>query len=398
MAPAYATRVRIFGGLVVTADGARLGDVEIAGPEPDVDARGCVVLPGGVDPHVHPLADLATAGAEALAGGTTTLVAFTAPTPGERPAAAYGRARELLSQTPAHVELHPAVWEPDRLRRDDLVALRQAGARAIKLYLAFSELGMRTSDRTLYETLRDASALGLLVRVHCENDDAIQALTDEAIAAGRTGVDGFVASRPPLVEEEAVARTLALARLAGAPVYLVHLTTADSLELVRAARRRGQTVWAEACTHHLLLDDGCYATDGERFLVVPPLRPQSDVEALWDGVADGTLDAIGSDHATAPYRPPFQTDDFRSFAYGFGGAGVRVPLVLAEGTRRGVPLVRLADLLATGPARALGLAERPGDVVVWDPEAERTVERPPFAGVHARGAVRDVFVSCRRAQ
>ena len=389
--------MRIFGGLVVTADGARRDDVEIAGPEPDVDARGCVVLPGGVDPHTHPLGDLATAGAEALAGGTTTLVAFTAPQPGEAPAVAYLRARETLSQTPAHVELHPSVWEPDRLRRDDLVALRQAGARAIKLFLAYSELGMRTSDRTLYETLRDGRELGLLVRVHCENDDAILALTDEAIAAGRTGVDGFVASRPPLVEEEAVGRTLALARLAGAPVYLVHLTTGDSLELVRAARRRGQTVWAEACTHHLLLDDGCYAgAEPERFLTVPPLRPRADVEALWDGIADGTVDAIGSDHATAPYRPPFATDDFRSFAYGFVGVGVRVPLVLSEGMRRGVPLERLADLLVTGPGRALGLATRPGDVVVWNPDAEPRVERPPFDGVHARGAVRDVFVSGRR--
>src|SRR5439155_238292 len=93
----------------------------IAGPEPDVDASGCVLLPGGVDPHTHPLADLTTAGAEALAAGTTTLVAFTAPQPGEAPAAAYRRARETLSQTPAHVVLHPAVWEPDRLQRDEVV-------------------------------------------------------------------------------------------------------------------------------------------------------------------------------------------------------------------------------------------------------------------------------------
>jgi dihydropyrimidinase len=386
--------VRIFGGQVVTPDGVQHTDLALPGADPDVDARGCIVLPGGVDPHTHPLAALHEAGADALAGGTTTLVAFTVPQPGETPAAAYVRAQQSLSQTDARVELHPAIWEPDRLTRDRLVELQRAGARAVKLYLAFSELGMRTSDRTLYETLRDGAQLGLLVRAHCENDDAVQALTDEVLSAGRTGVDGFVASRPPLVEEEAVARTLALARLAGAPVYLVHLTTADSLELVRDARRRGQIVWAEACTHHLLLDDGCYeGADAERYLVVPPLRSRADVEALWEGVADGTLDAIGSDHATAPYRPPFAGDDFRSLAYGFGGVGLRVPLVLSEGARRGVSLERLAALLADGPARACGLAgSRDGDVVVWDPDAEWTAERAPFDGVRVQGRVRDVFV------
>ena len=148
-------------------------------------------------------------------------------------------------------------------------------------------------------------------------------------------------------------------------------------------------VWAEACTHHLVLDDSLYdGTDAARFVVVPPLRPRTDVDALWDGILDGTIDAIGSDHATAPYQPPFTGDDFRSLAYGFGGVEQRVPLVLSEGTKRGVALERLADLLARGPARAFGLDVRE-NALEWDPESEWTIEGDgPFAGLTVHGSVR----------
>src|ERR671932_464745 len=235
-----------------------------------VDTRGCVVLPGGVDPHAHPLADIEAATAAA----------------------------ELVPRAAVDVRLHPSIWEPERLDRAELERLRAAGARSVKLFTAFPELGMVADDRKLYETLRDAARLGMLVMVHCEVSGAIDALVDEALAAGRTGARVFAETRPPLVEEAQVERVLALARLADAPVYLVHLSTAGSLDLVRAARRRGQTVWAEACTHYLVLDDSRYdGDDAERFLVAPPLRSRSDVDALWEGVADGTVDTIGSDHA-----------------------------------------------------------------------------------------------------
>jgi dihydropyrimidinase len=347
-----------------------------------------VLIPAGVDPHTHPLGDLRAAGDAARRGGTTTLLAFTAPRPGESPASAYVRARdELLPQTDVTVQLHPAIWEPERLARDDLVEVARLGARAVKLYLAFGELGMKASDRTLYETLRVATHLGMLVRVHCENGDVIDALVDEQLAAGRTGADGFVASRPPLVEEEAVERTLALARLADAPVYLVHLSTAESLELVRGARARGQVVYAEACTHHLVLDDSRYERDdAERFLIVPPLRPRRDVDALWDGIEDGTIDAVGSDHASGPFEPPVEADDFRSLPYGFGGVGVRLPLVLSEGTSRGVPLETLCRVLSSGPARVFG-HEPPTERVDWRPEREWTVAGGAFDGLTVRGEV-----------
>lgn len=408
--------VRIAGGLVVTADGAREADVvvadgRIAALEPpsrdgDLDARGCVVLPGGVDPHTHPLPDLAAATAAAARGGTTTVLAFTAPRPGEPPADAFVRARdELLPAAHVDVRLHPAIWEPERLGPDELAALASVGARSVKLYLAYPELGMLPSDRKLYETLRDASRLGLLVQVHCESPGAIAALVDEALADGRTDARAFAGTRPPLVEQEGVARALFHARLADAPVYLVHLTTAGSLELVREARRRGQTVWAEVCTHHLVLDESRYdGGDPERFVTVPPLRDRADVEALWDGIADGTVDAIGSDHAQQRYRPDFPAGDFRSFAYGVFGIDVRVPVALSEGMRRGVPLQRLADLLAGGPARAFGLAPAKGaiargadaDLVVWDLAAvSRIGGETPFAGLEVAGEIRHVLLGGR---
>jgi dihydropyrimidinase len=411
--------LRIYGGRVVTPECVREGDVVvddglIAAVEPpsgegDLDARGAFVLPGGVDPHSHLLSDIEPATVSALRGGTTTAFSFTAPRPGETPATAFRRARdEIVPLAAIEVDLHPSIWEPDLLTTADREELAEAGARTIKHFLGYPELGMMTSDRTLYESLQLGSELGLLTLVHCENGGAIDARVDEAIAAGRTDVRAFVWARDPELEVEAVTRTLALAHVAGAPVYLVHLSTAGSLDLVRAARDRGQRIWTEACTHHLVLDEAVYdRADAERFLVVPPLRPSHDVDALWAGVADGTIDTIGSDHAQVAYQPPFPPGDFRGLPYGFPGAELRLPLVLSEGARRGVPLERLVAALASAPARIFGLRPRKGaiapgadaDLVLWDPEPVWTVRAAalhdglaasPFDGLQVTGAIRQV--------
>jgi dihydropyrimidinase len=180
-------------------------------------------------------------------------------------------------------------------------------------------------------------------------------LIADYLGRGRRQAAYFARSRPPEVEEEAVARTLAIAGLADAPVYITHVTTAGGIRLIRAARARGQVAHAEVCLHHRLLDAGRYRSkSAERFLVAPPLRPRDQLEALWSAVADGTVDTIGSDHAQSQYQPRrTKKADFTSLPYGLAGIEMRLPLLLSEGLRRRLPIERLAGLSATRPAQLL---------------------------------------------
>jgi dihydropyrimidinase len=417
-------RLSIRGGLVVTPAGVQQTDIVVSGERvvglgaqdghdaDDIDAEGCYVLPGGVDPHTHLLADVASATRSAAFGGTTTAVCFSNPRPRESAPQAVIRGRGQVEKLAAiDVALHAIVGQPDRVTTGDLERLRSMGVRGVKLFLAFPEQGLMASDGCLYEVMRAATRLGLLVRVHCENGSVIEALISEYLARGKRQAGYFARSRPPEVEEEAIARTLAIAGLAGAAVYITHVTTAGGIRLIRAARARGQVVHVEVCLHHLLLDASRYrGKSAERFLVAPPLRPREHLEALRSAVADGTVDTIGSDHAQSQYQPrPQRPGDFTGLPYGLAGIELRLPLLLSEGLRRGLPIQRLAQLAATRPAQLFGLFPRKGaispgadaDLVVWDPRPEWKVKASalhdgvgdsPYSGMTVRGAIRLVLL------
>jgi dihydropyrimidinase len=268
-------------------------------------------------------------------------------------------------------------------------------------------------DGQLYRVLRDASAIGIPVQVQCENGPLIDALTAELVAAGDTSLRFYPRSRPGAVEDEAVERTLAIAALADAPAYLVHLSTAIAVDLVRAARERGARIDVEVCTHHLLLDDSAYERpDAARFVVGPPLRPAADVEALWEAIGDGTIDTVGSDHSHMPPTSAEPGTSFLDAPMGLPGMELRLPLVLSEGLRRGVSPARLADVLAGGPARAFGLYPRKGaltvgsdaDIVIWDPSVRSRIERAdlheglghsPYEGMELHGGIRSTVIGGR---
>jgi len=253
--------------------------------------------------------------------------------------------------------------------------------------------------------------------VHCENGPLIEALEAEAVEDGtadaaRAGPRIFADTRPPEVEEAAVASTLAAASLAGAPCYLVHLSTAGALDQVRLARRRGQPpVFAETCLHHLLLDERCYNGDeAARYLVAPPLRARRDVEALWQGVADGTIDTVGSDHCQArTFTAGRLAAAGHSYAYGLAGIGPRLPLLLSAAIARDLPPGRIVQLAAENAARAFGHYPRKGallagsdaDIVIFDPDSKTVLPGDGlgdgtadsvYAGQTASGRIRDVLL------
>jgi dihydropyrimidinase len=379
-----------------------------------LDASGCYVLPGGVDPHCHLMPGVHAATSAAARGGTTTVLSFTGPAAGERDLDALLRNRGELERGGAvtDIGLHAAIYDPEHIGRDDLAAVKRAGAAAIKIFLAYPELGIMCSTRRLYELMSAARELGLLVQVHCENAPLIDVLVDEAVAAGARGARVFADTRPPQVEEEAVARTLEVASLAGAACYLVHLSSAGSVDQVRLARRRGQRgVFAEVCTHHLLLDDTRYAgADAERYLVCPPLRDRGHVEALWEGLADGTIDTIGSDHCQVKSSTTGPLAEAgRCYTYGLAGVGPRLPLLLSAAAARGLPIERVARLAAENPARAFGHypakgALAPGsdaDIVIFDPDSDAILPDDGFGdgtgdsvytGLATRGRIRAVLL------
>ncbi len=363
------------------------------------------------------MADVTAATRAAALGGTTTLLSFTNPEPGEGGVQCLLRRREELAAAHPVVDvgLHAMLYLPDQVENADLRDLRDAGVSGIKIFLAYPELGIMWSPRGLFELMTLAARQGQVVQVHCEEGQVIEGLVAAAIASGRTGAGLFAETRPAGAEAASVALVLETAAITGATCYLPHLSCSGSLEQVRLARRRGSpALYAEVCLHHLLLDDGHYQqADAERYLVCPPLRPPDHQEALWQGIADGTLDTVGSDHCQTRSQTigEFALDG-RGYWYGIAGVGARFPLLLSRGLGRGLPIERLAEVAATSPARAFGHYPRKGviapgsdaDLVVWDPAAETTITAGTFddgtgdsvyAGERLTGQVRDVLLGGR---
>jgi len=421
----------VTGGMVLTPHGQVRADLHIAdgkveaigggpaGSGGTLDATGCYVLPGGVDPHAHLMAAPRQATTAAARGGTTTALSFTSPRAGERDVDALLRGRADLAGAGIAIDvgLHAAIYDPDHVTAADLTAAKAAGAAAIKVFLAYPELGIMCTGQRLRELMAMTGPAGLVVAVHCEDAGQIGALEEQAAGARgeRSAPRTFAGTRPPEAEEEAVGRVLGAAAQTGATCYLVHLSTAGAVRQVRRTRAAGQPdLHAEVCTHHLFLDDGRYdRPDAARYLVCPPLRPGGHVAGLWGGLADGTIGTIGSDHCQTRTPVGSWLDDAgRQHAYGLAGIGPRLPLLLSAAMTGRLTLGQVIRLAAENPARAFGHYPRKGallpgsdaDVVVFDPDGATVLPAnglgdgtgdSVYAGQVLRGRIRAVLLRGR---
>lgn len=428
-------RTLIANGTVVTAGDTVRADVLIDGEriiavgfdlgpaDRTIDAAGRYVFPGGVDEHTHfglPVSGTVSAPWEtesvaAALGGTTTVIDFAMQTRGEslssgirdwmenraagHSAVDYGFHITLVDLSPEVIAEIPAVVE--------------MGVTTIKCLMAYKGTVM-VDDETLFRTLQVSRDVGALVMVHCENGDVVSTLQRELVEAGNTSPGFHPVSRPPQCEGEATHRAIALAGMAGAPIFVVHVTAAQAAEEIRSARARGLRVYGETCPQYLTLtEDKLWEPDfeGAKWVCSPPLRPAEHREVLWDALADGTLQGLGSDHCAFTFeQKELGRHDFRLIPNGIPAAEERLPILYAQGVASGrLTLERFVDLVSTSPARIMGLYPRKGtiapgsdaDVVIFDPEPEWTItdetqhsgiDYSPFTGLPMKGKVEAVLL------
>ncbi|HET6952158.1 MAG TPA: dihydropyrimidinase [Acidimicrobiales bacterium] len=427
----------LHGGTVIDVDGERVADVlvgtdgRIAAVGPDLasdpavaatdppveDVSGLLVVPGGVDAHTHmqlPVGavtsadDFASGTAAAAVGGTTTVIDYVTAYRGDDPLASLGRWQRWAEPAAVDVGLHMTFTEavPESVVADCV----ERGVTSFKLYLAYPQV-LQVDDDVVFDVLTACARHGGLVTVHCENGGAIEALRRRALAEGRTSVVEHRNTRPAALEAEAVHRVGRLAEVAGAPVYVVHLSSAPGLAEVRAAQERGVALHAETCPQYLTLDATVLeGPGGENYVCTPPLRDPWHREELWEGLARGWVQTVATDHCpftvgdrgrgTAGRAEGFA--DFTEIPGGLPGVETRLTLVW-QGVRAGrITVADWVRLCAEAPARTFGLFPRKGclrvgsdaDLVVWDPDRAQSlsaadlhmrVDHSPYEGRVAQG-------------
>jgi dihydropyrimidinase len=359
----------------------------------EIDASGKLVLPGGVDPHCHvgftsgdftSLDDYAACTTAAVFGGTTTIVDFAIPRPGEVPAEVAWAQKAKASQGLCDSALHGCVVEWDDTVPAQLADMADAGIRTIKMFTTYRGESMANEDTILrvMATLRELDGLTI---VHCEANHIIEDVQQHCAQAGRIGATHMAQTRPSLAETASVAEVLAIAESLRAQVYFVHQSTAEAVELAAAARRRGISAFSESVAHHLVLDDSRYASDvAERYVCCPPLRTRAEVDALSRHLFTGEITTIGSDHCCYDLaQKQSRRNDVRVMPNGLPGVETRLPVIFSEHVvKKGLPVTRFVELTATNPAKTNGIYPRKGsllpgsdaDIAIWDPSFEWTID------------------------
>lgn len=396
----------IKGGTIVTADLSYRADVLIEGGrivgigeglagDTVLDASGCYVMPGGIDPHTHlemPFMgtyssdDFESGTRGALAGGTTMVVDFALPAPGEGLLDALKKWDNKAGRACCDYSFHMAVtWWSEQVF-DEMAAVTARGINTFKHFMAYKG-SLMVNDEELFASFRRCAELGAIPLVHAENGDIVASMSAKLLAEGNCGPEAHAYSRPSQVEGEATNRAIMIADMAGVPLYVVHTSCEESHEAIRRARMLGKRVWGEPLIQHLVLDDSEYANPdwdhAARRVMSPPFRDRRHQDSLWAGLASGSLSCVATDHcAFTTEQKRFGIGDFTKIPNGTGGLEERMPMLWTTGVRTGrltpnefvaVTSTNIAKILNIYPKKGAVLVGADADLVVWDPEAKKVI-------------------------
>ena len=402
--------ILIRGGRIVTAADDFVADVLVEGEriallgadldvaaDRTIDASGKYVLPGCIDPHTHldmpfggtvTIDDFESGQGSAACGGTTCHVDFCIQAKGQTFAQALeGWHAKANGKALIDYGFHIAITDlADAERLEELATLPEQGITSYKLFMAYKNV-LQVDDETLFRAMEVAAASGALVMVHAENGDAIDVLVREALARGDTAPIHHALTRPPELEGEATNRAIQLARVAGSPLYVVHVSCRESVEPIARARDAGWNIHGETCTQYFFVDYTFLERpdfEGAKYVYTPPPRAKENQDVLWNAVRTDVLSAISTDHCAFRWdgQKTLGRDDFSKIPNGGPGIENRLHMIHEFGARAGrISLNRMVELLATNPAKLFGLYPRKGtiavgsdaDIVVFDPERRHTL-------------------------
>lgn len=381
-----------------------------------IDAADRWVMPGAVDVHTHmdtqcdgmtTVDDFETGTAAAAAGGTTTVVDFAEQLPGTTLAQALETWKnKAATRSVIDYGFHLALSEVHEGLLSEIPAMVEGGVTSFHVRLdGINE--RHITDAQLFEFLQAVNSAGALPCLHAENGEIIDVFLRRLIEKNRTSAKYIPCARPPEVEAQATARAISIAEMAKAPIYLSSISCAHAIEKVKAARDRGVIVFAETCSHFLILpSDRFDEPDGIKYYSIPPLRPSWHQDILWKAIASGDVHVVGSDHRAFNYagQKELGKDNFPLAPRGFPGIQERLAILYSAGVQTGkITANRLVDLLSTTPAKVFGLYPRKGtlavgsdaDMVIFDPKADVTLSKAtslsrsdytPYEGMKVRGA------------
>lgn len=408
-------------------DGATIKEIRAGIPTTSartiVDARGLLLLPGGIDAHTHldmPFGgtmsadDFETGTRAAAIGGTTTIVDFAIQARGTKMRTALDTWwKKAEGKACIDYGLHMIVTDLPDAGLEDMDDMVREGVASFKLFMAYPNVLM-VDDATIFKALKQTAKNGALICMHAENGSVIDVIVQRALAEGKTAPIHHMLTRPTKAEAEAVHRAIAMAEIAGVPIYIVHLSSEDALNQVREARDRGLPAFAETCPQYLLLsieDVADKGWEGAKYVFTPPLRERKNQPKLWEGLRSDHLQVVSTDHCPFCFadQKTLGKDDFTKIPNGGPGIENRLQLLHHHGVGKGnFSINRFVELVSTAPARIFGMYPKKGvlavgsdaDLVLWDPAESYTisaathhmrVDYSMFEGFRVRGNARDVY-------